>query len=176
MRQFDATSRARCRWQWRLGRLLARLFIIVAVCFGFSTRRRRLLAMPVRRWIRDKAQQLVVAGGALAVNGAGVGRSYSCGSSSSPLAALCCRLRLKRLLVRLLVVAVACFVFSTPQRRDCWQCRYAARDVTRLDGSLLQTMLLPSMTGALAEATLWLVIVAVGRFMFTARRLLKLLV
>ena len=76
--------------------------------------------------------------------------------------------------MRLFVVAVVCFVFSTRRRRE--QCRYAARDVTRLVGSLLQTMLSPSMTGASAEATLWLVIVAVGGFMFTTRwrRLLAL--
>ena len=82
--------RSRCRWRWRLKRLLVRLFVVAGVCFVFSTRRRRLLAMPARRWIRDEAQQLVVAGGSLAVDGAGVCRSYSCGSSSS--AVLCTRL------------------------------------------------------------------------------------
>ena len=80
---------SRCRWRWRLKRLPVRLFVVAVVCFVFSTRRRRLLAMPVRRWIRDKNQQLVVAHGARAVDGAGVCESYSGGSSSSPLAALC---------------------------------------------------------------------------------------
>ena len=68
------------------------------------------------------------------------------------------------------LVATVCFVLSTRRRRDCWRCRYAARDVTRLDGSLRQTMLSPSMTRASAESTLCLFIVAVGSFMFTARR------
>ena len=84
--------------------------------------------------------------------------------------------RLETLLAWLFVVAAVCFVLSTRRLRDCWQCQYAARDVTRLDGSLRQTMLSPSMTGPPVEATLWLFIVAVGGFMFTARRLLKLLV
>ena len=73
--------RSRCRWRWRLKRLLVRLFIIVAVCFVFSTRRRRWLAMPVRRWvrhsIRDEARQLVAADDTLAVDDRSVCGSYS---------------------------------------------------------------------------------------------------
>ena len=52
-----------------------------AVCFVFSTRRRRWLAMPVRRWvrhsIRDEARQLVAADDTLAVDDRSVCGSYS---------------------------------------------------------------------------------------------------
>ena len=37
-----------CQWRWRLRRLLVRPFVVAVVCFVSSTRRRRLLEMPVR--------------------------------------------------------------------------------------------------------------------------------
>ena len=121
---------SRCRWRWRLKRLLVRLFVVAVVCFVFSTRRRRLLAMPVRRWIRDKNQQLVVAHGARAVDGAGVCESYSGGSSSSPLAALC----------------------TLRVGGDGWHCQPAARCVQGLGSLKLQAMLLLSRAVASEKA------------------------
>ena len=106
-----------------------RLFVVAVVCVVFSTRRRRLLAMPGHRWIHDEAPQLVVAGGALAVDGAGACRSYSCGSLSSPLAALCTR----------------------RVGGDDWHCQPAARCV-RIDSLRRQAMLSLSMAVASEEA------------------------
>ena len=137
--------------------------------------------MPVRRSSRHAVRQLIAACGALAVDGADVCRSCSCGSSSPLSTALCSRLvggdcwrcqpaarcvmgisslcckpcsrcrwrwRLKRLPVRLFVVAVVCFVFSLGGG-DCWRCRYAAG----INSSLLQAVLELSMARASAEAT-----------------------
>ena len=137
---------SRSRWRWRLQRLLVRLFVVAVGYFVFSTRRRRLLAMPVRRWIRDEAQQLVVAGPRcrwrgrlpkllmwLFIVGSFMyttrrGDCWHCPPAArcvkdstawSCKPCSCChwRWRLKRLLVQLFVVAVVCSVLSTRRRR-----------------------------------------------------------
>ena len=106
------------------------LFVVAVGYFVFSTLRQRLLAVSVRCSLRDEARQLVAAGGALAVDGSGVCRGYSCGSSSWRRVALCSQL-----------------VGS-----DDWHCQHAAGCVVRLDSTVLQAVFSPSVAVKSEEA------------------------
>ena len=69
------------------------LFIAAVDSFVFTTRRRQLLALPACRSLRGDDRQLALQ------------------------AMLSLSMAVKRLLVRLFVVAIVCFVFSTRRRR-----------------------------------------------------------
>ena len=113
-----ALNSSAARWlampRGRLQKLLLWIFVVAFGSFMCRTRRQRWLALPACCSLRDGTRQLDAASHALTVDGGGVCRGCLCGSSSSPWCALCSQL----------------------VGGDCWQCRYAAGYVTRLNSSL----------------------------------------
>ena len=121
----------RCRWRWRVKRLLSWLFLVAVGYFVASTGQQRRLARPAHRSLCGEARQLDAAGCTLAVDGGGVKGSYSWGSSSLPQVSVC----------------------SPPVGSDDLKCQRAVSCEARLDSSMPQAVLSPSMAVASGEAT-----------------------